>query len=129
MIMPIKASEAGKITHSLSPGSVISAGDLLASLELKDPSKVKKIGTFNGTLDIPESTMEMDAQKSLSNVLSGFKLDAESVAQQALDSVSDSATAAELIVGAINEFYRVESQFDEQISDDVVRTLTNARMS
>ena len=126
MIMPIKASESGKITHNLSPGSVISAGDLLASLELKDPSKVKKIGTFDGTLDIPESTMEMDAQKSLSNVLSGFKLDAESVAQQALDSVSDSATAAELIVGAINEFYRVESQFDEQISDDVVRTLTKA---
>ena len=126
MIMPIKATESGKITHNLSPGSVISAGDLLASLELKDPSKVKKIGTFDGTLDIPESTMEMDAQKSLSNVLSGFKLDAESVAQQAIDSVSDSATAAELIVGAINEFYRVESQFDEQITDDVVRTLTKA---
>lgn len=126
MIMPIKATESGKITHNLSPGSVISAGDLLASLELKDPSKVKKIGTFDGTLDIPESTMEMDAQKSLSNVLSGFKLDAESVAQQAIDSVSDSATAAELIVGAINEFYRVEAQFDEQITDDVVRTLTKA---
>ena len=36
MIMPIKATETGKITHNLSPGSVISAGDLLASLELKD---------------------------------------------------------------------------------------------
>ena len=43
MIMPIKASESGKITHNLSPGSVISAGDLLASLTLKDPSKVKKM--------------------------------------------------------------------------------------
>ena len=52
MIMPIKASESGKITHNLSPGSVIAAGDLLASLELKDPSKVKKIETFNGPLDI-----------------------------------------------------------------------------
>jgi acetyl-CoA carboxylase/biotin carboxylase 1 len=29
MIMPIKATETGKITHNLSPGSVISAGDLL----------------------------------------------------------------------------------------------------
>ena len=54
MIMPIKATESGKITHNLSPGSVISAGDLLASLELKDPSKVKKIGTFDGTLDIAD---------------------------------------------------------------------------
>ena len=55
MIMPIKASESGKITHNLSPGSVINAGDLLASLELKDPSKVKKIETFSCSLDISES--------------------------------------------------------------------------
>ena len=47
MIMPLKASESGKITHNLSPGTVVSAGDLLASLELKDPSKVKKILTFD----------------------------------------------------------------------------------
>merc|ERR1712127_886279 len=38
MIMPLKASESGAITHNLSPGSVITAGDLLASLSLKDPS-------------------------------------------------------------------------------------------
>ena len=124
MIMPLKASESGKITHNLSPGSVISAGDLLASLELKDPSKVKKIETFDGTLDIAESAVDMDADKALTNVLAGYKLDAEAVAAQALDSVSDSAAASEMIVGAINEFYRVESLFDEQISDDVVRTLT-----
>ena len=126
MIMPIKASESGKITHNLSAGSVINAGDLLASLELKDPSKVKKIETFSGSLDISESTVEMEADKALASVLSGFKLDAEAVAQQALDSVSDSEAASEIIVNAINEFYRVESQFDEQITDDVVRSLTKA---
>ena len=71
MIMPIKATESGKITHNLSPGSVISAGDLLANLELKDPSKVKKIGTFEGTLDIADSAVEMDPAKSVSNVLAG----------------------------------------------------------
>mmetsp|Transcript_13003 Transcript_13003/g.28230 ORF Transcript_13003/g.28230 Transcript_13003/m.28230 type:complete len:2095 (-) Transcript_13003:158-6442(-) len=126
MIMPIKATESGKITHNLSPGSVISAGDLLASLELKDPSKVKKIGTFEGSLDIAASSIEMDAQKSVSNVLAGFRLDAEAVAQQALDSVSDSTAAADLIVNAINEFYRVEAPFDGKIADDVVRALTKA---
>ena len=52
MIMPLKASESGKITHTVSPGTVISAGDLLASLELKDPSKVKKISVFEGALDV-----------------------------------------------------------------------------
>ena len=46
IIMPIKATESGKITNNLSPSSVIAAGDLLASLELKDPSKVKKIVNF-----------------------------------------------------------------------------------
>ena len=95
MIMPIKASESGKITHNLSPGSVISAGDLLASLELKDPSKVKKIETFDGTLDIADSAVDIDADKALTNVLAGYKLDAEAVAAQALDSVSDSAAASD----------------------------------
>ena len=50
MIMPIKATESGKITQNLSPGSVINAGDLLATLELKDPSKVKKILPFERNL-------------------------------------------------------------------------------
>jgi len=125
MIMPVKAGESGKITHNLSPGSVISAGDLLASLELRDPSKVKKIGTFDGTLDIDESTVEVDAVKSVSNVLAGFNLDPVAVAQQAFDS-SDSVAASELVVNALNEFVRVESQFDGMIIDDVVRSLTKA---
>ena len=126
MMMPIKASESGKITHNLSPGSVISAGDLLASLELKDPSKVKKIQTFEGALDIAESTVDMDAQKAVSNVLSGYNLDAEAVAQQAFDKCDSAAAASDMILNAINEFYRVESQFDGRIADDVVRTLTKA---
>lgn len=32
-------SEAGKVSHALSAGSIVSAGELLAKLELKDPSK------------------------------------------------------------------------------------------
>jgi len=126
MIIPIKATESGKITHNLSPGSVITAGDLLATLELKDPSKVKKIGTFDGVLDISESTVEMSPPAAVSNILAGYKLDSESVAAAALDSVADAAEAADLVVGAINEFYRVESQFDGQIADDVVRSMTKA---
>ncbi|CAM9467371.1 unnamed protein product, partial [Sphacelaria rigidula] len=34
MIMPLKATETGKISHEMSPGSIIAAGDLLASLQL-----------------------------------------------------------------------------------------------
>lgn len=126
MIIPIKASESGKITHNLSPGSVISAGDLLASLELEDPSKVKKIGTFDGVLDIAESAVEVDPKTTVSNILQGYKIDAESAAAAAMDSAADASEATDLIVGAIDEFYRVESQFDGQITDDVVRSLTKA---
>ena len=97
MIVPIKATESGKITHNLSAGSVITAGDLLASLELKDPSKVKKIGTFEGVLDISETTAEISPASAVSNILSGYKLDAESVAAAALDSAADVAEAAELV--------------------------------
>lgn len=41
MLITIKAGEAGKVEHSLNPGAIINAGDLLASLTLKDPSKVR----------------------------------------------------------------------------------------
>jgi biotin carboxyl carrier protein len=40
MIMPLKATESGALTRRMSPGSIITAGDLLATLALKDPSKV-----------------------------------------------------------------------------------------
>lgn len=126
MIMPIKATESGKITHNLSPGSVISAGDLLASLELKDPSKVKKIETFSGKLDIDETPLEMDPKKAVMNVLAGFNMDPETAAQQAMDSVADSSEAAELLTQVLNEFYRVESLFEDQIEDEAVRALTKA---
>jgi len=48
MIMPVKASASGKITHTRGAGSIVSAGELLGSLELDDPSKVKKIVPFEG---------------------------------------------------------------------------------
>ena len=50
MLITIKATEAGKITHEKQPGSIINQGDLLSSLTLKDPSKVKKILPYDGVL-------------------------------------------------------------------------------
>ena len=74
MIMPIKATESGAITHALSPGSVISAGDLLASLTLKDPSKVKKIITFEGELDLSDEALDVTASEALDNALAGYSV-------------------------------------------------------
>ncbi|PFH33849.1 acetyl-CoA carboxylase ACC1 [Besnoitia besnoiti] len=53
MVMTLTAGESGVLSHAKSPGSVISTGDILATLELEDPSRVKKINDFTGVLDLP----------------------------------------------------------------------------
>lgn len=126
MIMPIKATETGKIVHNLSPGSVISAGDLLASLELKDPAKVKKIVTFEGELEIPAATLEFDAGETVNHILAGFKGDPEASTQHAFDGVEDLETASSIVTKTLNEYFRVETIFAGKLRDDVVRDLTKA---
>lgn len=126
MIMPLKASESGKITHNLSPGSVISAGDLLASLELKDPSKVKKISTFEGTLDIPSVALDVESSDMVSAILAGYGGDAEFTANAAFDGVDDASEAATIVNDALLEFLRVENIFAGKLQDDVVRDMAKA---
>lgn len=126
MIMAMKATESGKITNALSPGSVIGAGDLLASLELKDPSKVKKIETFDGELSIPSGAIPTEADEAVKNILAGFDGDADDVVQMAFAEVSDMASATDVAMGALSEFLRVETIFAGKLLDDVVRDLTKA---
>lgn len=126
MIMPIKASESGKITHTLSPGSVINAGDLVASLELKDPSKVKKILTFEGKLGIEEVALETDPKEAVQNILAGFTGDPEAAVQLAFDAIDNVESASALVVETLNEFLRVETLFAGKLKDDVVREMTKA---
>mmetsp|Transcript_33963 Transcript_33963/g.74702 ORF Transcript_33963/g.74702 Transcript_33963/m.74702 type:complete len:2077 (-) Transcript_33963:133-6363(-) len=123
MIMPIKATESGKITHAMSPGTVISAGDLLASLELKDPSKVKKILNFDGALDVSAAEIETDGKTAVANILAGYNGDAEAAAQAAFADVSDLESASSTVIEALNEYLRVETIFDGKLKDDVVRQL------
>jgi len=126
MIMPLKASESGAITHNLSPGSVISAGDLLASLTLKDPSKVKKILSFEGALDIPAVELELSTKEKVQNILSGYSGDAEAAVSAVFSEVEDFESATALVTEIINEFLRVETMFDGLLLDDVVRDMTKA---
>jgi acetyl-CoA carboxylase/biotin carboxylase 1 len=125
MIMPLKAGESGKITHNLSPGSVISAGDLLASLELKDPSKVKKIGTFTDKLDLPEVPTVVTPESAIKNILAGYNGDADRAVQAAFD-MDNLEASTSLITEGLSEFLRVESIFAGKLRDDVVRELTKA---
>jgi acetyl-CoA carboxylase / biotin carboxylase 1 len=128
MIMPVKAPETGTITNALSAGSVIAAGDLLASIELKDPSKVKKIETFSGQLSIPSNTVDTDAADMITNILAGFAGNPDAVVQKALDGAKDMAAASKVVVDALEEFLRVECIFGGKLLDDVVRELTKANI-
>mmetsp|Transcript_57673 Transcript_57673/g.67324 ORF Transcript_57673/g.67324 Transcript_57673/m.67324 type:complete len:2093 (-) Transcript_57673:220-6498(-) len=127
MIMPIKATESGKIVHNLSPGSVINAGDLLATLTLKDPSKVKKIVPFEGELDIEAGqNLGVSPSDSITNLLAGYKYDPELVTQKALDEVQNIDEASALLSRVVDEFIRIESVFDGKLLDEVVRDLTKS---
>ncbi|KYK69048.1 acetyl-CoA carboxylase ACC1 [Toxoplasma gondii TgCatPRC2] len=53
MIMTLTAGETGVLSHTKSPGSVVNTGDVLGTLALEDPSRVKKIVDFSGLLDLP----------------------------------------------------------------------------
>jgi len=128
MIMAVKATETGKITNALSPGSVIGAGDLLASIELKDPSKVKKIGTFAGKLELENTPVDITPAEALKNILSGYEGDVDAAVQKAFENVADMESASQLAAGAVAEFLRVENTFAGKLLDDVVRDLTKANI-
>ena len=83
MIIQLKAAEGGKVTHEKQPGSIINQGDLLASLELKDPSKVKKILQFDGKLSYEGAADKEDtvlqafrsSRRKLELVMDGYVLE------------------------------------------------------
>ncbi|CAM9330367.1 unnamed protein product [Chrysoparadoxa australica] len=124
MIMPLKATESGSIKHELSPGSIIAAGDLLASLQLKDPSKVKKIIPFTGELDIVDAPAEEQTAEvvmtSLSNALKGYNGDFE----KSISSLFQVCTTPDDIMANVsallNEYLAVEELYAGQASTDAV---------
>lgn len=94
MIMSLRATAAGKIHHTLAPGAIVSAGSLLANLDLADPSAVQTIKPFTGLFELSlplekqvstgppplrklESVAEMaldDVQKMVAACLCGYKI-------------------------------------------------------
>eukprot|EP00928_Gymnodinium_smaydae_P014612 TRINITY_DN15382_c0_g1_i1.p1 TRINITY_DN15382_c0_g1~~TRINITY_DN15382_c0_g1_i1.p1 ORF type:complete len:2081 (+),score=604.78 TRINITY_DN15382_c0_g1_i1:101-6343(+) len=55
MIMSLRATASGKIHHSLGAGAVVGAGELLATLDLKDPSRVQMVKTFSGPFELSDA--------------------------------------------------------------------------
>eukprot|EP00741_Cyanophora_paradoxa_P025663 tig00000385_g24767.t1 len=66
MYMPLVAPEAGRISYRKVEGSVLEAGDLIATLELDDPSRVRRAAEWRGALPParpPRSTGDKPQQR------------------------------------------------------------------
>lgn len=101
MIMPLKAGETGVVTPTKQAGSIIQQGDLLATLELADPSKVQRITNFEGELKLPaaptwtaepEKTVLETARAAYDDLLlvfDGYEKEVEPLVQTLLRALSD----------------------------------------
>ncbi|CEM11630.1 unnamed protein product [Vitrella brassicaformis CCMP3155] len=127
MIMALKAGEDGKIRHEKSAGSIISAGDLLGTVELKDPSKVKKITPFEGTLnitDVPIALGEDNAAQRLELVMKGFEHDIDTLVPKLItESGGDAKKASDTVSNLLQQFLSVEEQFAGRSADETVGEL------
>jgi acetyl-CoA carboxylase/biotin carboxylase 1 len=81
MYMSLRVSKAGTLTHVASEGVVLAPGDIIATLELLDPSQVKKVTLFEEPfppmgLPRPRSTKPhhqlAELHKSISHMLQGY---------------------------------------------------------
>jgi acetyl-CoA carboxylase/biotin carboxylase 1 len=124
MIMALKSTESGQINHHLSPGSIISAGDLIASLQLKDPSKVKQVDTFKKRLSfVPVFNKDVDLtnndiQEKISLALQGYEQEEvdflinKFMDQNSLDDILSFLTRE------VQRFAAMEKQFDSAELDE-----------
>ena len=131
MIMAIKSTESGIINHNLSPGSIISAGDLIANLQLKDLSRVKQIATFKDTLSVaplspPKATSADDALEQINLALDGFDREGvEATVPVFLGTATLDQTTA-FFATALNKFLAAEKLFVGQEESAAVSALIKA---
>ncbi|KAH8060971.1 acetyl-CoA carboxylase [Aureococcus anophagefferens] len=114
MIMPLKAADAGKISTAVAAGSVIETGDLLANLELDDPSKARSISLFEGTqLDLPGLAATGDAA---TDALRAYEASVDTLSK-AMDGYDAPGSSAEAAVGVFVDALRATGVFKLQIRD------------
>ena len=128
MILSIKAGESGVITHNLSPGSIISAGDLIANLQLKDLSRVKQISAFRGTLSVvppapAKITQPEDALEQIMLALDGYEHEVNP--QVFLESATLDETTT-FFTQSLSKFLVAEKQFQGLEESAAVSALTKS---
>jgi len=128
MILSIKAGESGIISHNLSPGSIISAGDLIANLQLKDLSRVKQIAAFRGTLSVvplapAPITQPEEALEEISLALDGYEHEVKPQVYLETATLEDTLN---FFTSSLNKFLTAEQPFQKQEESEAVSTLTKA---
>lgn len=131
MIMALKASESGVISHNLSPGSILSAGDLIASLKLKDPSRVKQIKPFKEILKIapaqPAPPSVEEASERLSLAMDGYNHDISALATTVTSGAkADLEGTLNFYISQLRKFVDTEIVFAGKEESSVVSTLAKA---
>ena len=143
MVMPLAATEDGSIAHVKAGGAVIEAGDLLGTLTLKDPTKVKKILPFGGEFRVAadegseappsaaEALEEAIAQTNL--LLDGYKLPVDETVNELIEKLCDPSLpdseggrwvrACSILNGVVDRYLAVEKQFAGKKADSVVGDL------
>jgi acetyl-CoA carboxylase/biotin carboxylase 1 len=122
MIMQLKATQDGKVNHELAAGSIINAGDLIATVELDDPSKVVKIESFDGTLDIESGPSDQRPMHLLNLALKGYPGDVETQLNKALLDVTPEE-ASDSVAELIETFCDNEDKFKGKALDLAVLDL------
>jgi len=123
MIMPVKATASGKIAHTRGAGSIVSAGELLGSLELSDPSKVKKIVPFTGDFTLSAGTGDDESDDMMTQVqlaLDGYVPQQEPAALvQQLFLTAPPYLYNELATAVLDRYLAVEEKYVEEVKRNV----------
>jgi len=121
MIMPVKATSSGRITHTRGAGSIVSAGELLGSLELDDPSSVQKIEPFQGdfamtALETSSDRADDDIQARVNSLLDGYASEVEpSTLVQALFASVAESSYSDVASSIVERYLAVEEQYAKLI--------------
>mmetsp|Transcript_14117 Transcript_14117/g.35638 ORF Transcript_14117/g.35638 Transcript_14117/m.35638 type:complete len:2080 (+) Transcript_14117:58-6297(+) len=75
MIMSLRATESGVIHQAVTPGAIVAPGQLLANLDLKDPSQVELVKAFEGEFELSGSEATRETKRFASNAGASTVLD------------------------------------------------------
>ena len=136
MIMPLCAPESGHIHHEKTDGAILEPGDLIASMVLDDPSKVRQSTPFRGALPNygdpwPTSASKVErphivlrsAMETLRDVLAGWQVP-DPLVQQALRSMDTLVHDDRL---CLLEFNEIMSNIETRLPAELRAALVNLR--